>query len=462
MGRNQASFKADFRARVAAHAKALVERGVSNWQRETAAEFGIYRETVGKWFRAAYPDADTASAAVATDPAPPETTQSTEQTEAGDDLTVTLRNTPVSTPEALMREAGVDPDEWELVAFTKKTSQSLYAPRAVRATDSVGWTRVPGNEHARVVTLYHVSAKFRRKVAVITARAEIEALLATARAGISLPPLPVRAPIGKDLLLELGPLDHHVGKLAWPKETGDDPYDVDIAVETYRQAVRTLIERSGHRSYERALFLVGQDMMHVAGMNNATVAGTPQDVDGRFPRIFRYTWQMVVEAIRYVLAEVGPVTALAIQGNHDGPWALAVADVVSAYFHDQPHVTVRAAPKPRKYEEWGANLLGFTHLDGIKAEQLYRLMSQEQPEAWARTRFREWHVGHPHTQRMYVDEINGVRVRCLSSLTPADDWHARKGLVGNVRASEAFQWHKAEGLIGTAAYSVLPVLESAA
>ena len=76
---------------------------------------------------------------------------------------------------------------------------------------------------------------------------------------------------------------------------------------------------------------------------------------------------------------------------------------------------------------------------------------KENPEAWGRTKFREIHTGHYHKQQL--EEHNGVRVRILSALTPADDWHAAMGFVGTIRQAEAYVWSKAEGLLAQVYYN---------
>jgi hypothetical protein len=78
-------------------------------------------------------------------------------------------------------------------------------------------------------------------------------------------------------------------------------------------------------------------------------------------------------------------------------------------------------------------------------------MAVENPEAWGQTQFREIHTGHYH--KLQLEEQFGVRVRILSALTPADDWHASQGYVGAIRQAEAFVWSKTEGLLAEVYYN---------
>ena len=65
-------------------------------------------------------------------------------------------------------------------------------------------------------------------------------------------------------------------------------------------------------------------------------------------------------------------------------------------------------------------------------------------EAWGRTLFREWHLGHLHSEQ--VKEEHGVKVRNLSSVTATDSWHYTSGYVGAIATSQSFVWDKERGL----------------
>ena len=85
-------------------------------------------------------------------------------------------------------------------------------------------------------------------------------------------------------------------------------------------------------------------------------------------------------------------------------------------------------------------------------------MATESKEAWGRTTFHEWHLGHFHKKRnikfavfdkeQVLNEELGVTVRYLSSLTGTEEWHNKKGYVGTQKAGEAFVWNDKAGMIG--------------
>jgi hypothetical protein len=65
---------------------------------------------------------------------------------------------------------------------------------------------------------------------------------------------------------------------------------------------------------------------------------------------------------------------------------------------------------------------------------------------WASSVYREAHGGHWHSKML--TETKGVRVRIIPSLCDTDEWHSRKGYVGNIKSAEAFLWSPVEGVVG--------------
>ena len=52
-------------------------------------------------------------------------------------------------------------------------------------------------------------------------------------------------------------------------------------------------------------------------------------------------------------------------------------------------------------------------------------MAAEQSEAWGRTRYRYWLIGHVHHQR--IQEYRGCKVESFRTLAARDSWHAAQG-----------------------------------
>jgi hypothetical protein len=250
------------------------------------------------------------------------------------------------------------------------------------------------------------------------------------------PPVPVK---GATLLHVVAPVDLHVGKLAWAPETGED-FDSAIATQRLHGAVDRLLSLAHPFGVKEQLLVVGNDLLQVDNLLQSTTAGTLQDTDGRYRKMFRLSVCLMADTIRRMLA-VAPVRVLVVPGNHDVLATFHVGEVLSAMFRDVDAVTIDDCLRPRIYYRHGLNLLGFTHGHEEAHHNLPLIMAQERPDDWAATRYREFLIGHYHhrKQTSYTagDTFNGVRVSILPTLTGTDAWHSRKGYIGEPKASES-------------------------
>lgn len=251
-------------------------------------------------------------------------------------------------------------------------------------------------------------------------------------------------------LLEVSIFDAHLGKLAWAEESGTD-YDLKIATNLFAQATEALLQRAKGFPVSHILFPVGNDFFNIDNAKNMTTNGTPQDCDGRFQKSFVEGRKTIVDAINR-LRQVAPVTVIMVSGNHDSERVFYLGDTLQGWLSKTDGVTVDNRPMMRKYFHWGLNLIGLTHGEKEKMKDLPLIMAAEVPELWARTKFREFHLGHWHQLRETISESSGVRVRILPSLSPADAWHKGKGY-SQLRAAEAHLWHPKEGNVGSFSFT---------
>lgn len=326
------------------------------------------------------------------------------------------------------------------------------------------WEMGAKDNDGNIVTtpLYQVKAWLVRNKAVIQARTEIAALIADAKAGMpKLPPMPAVKRAASGLMLEINVADLHVGKLGWGAETGHGNYDSREAEREHDHAVETLLARCQGYTFERILIVLGNDLIHVDGRANATTAGTQQDTDSRYYKLFLSVRRMATRMIDRCRARAAHVDVAMVPGNHDRDSVWHLGDSLACLYEQIPSVTIDNAPTQRKYIEFGKVMLLLTHGHLGKRDDYPLLMATEQPAMFGRTLYREAHTGHLHQTR--VQEHHGVRVRILPALSGVDAWHAENGYVGNIRAAEAFVWSKDEGLVSTVYYNARnPKLERTA
>lgn len=250
-------------------------------------------------------------------------------------------------------------------------------------------------------------------------------------------------------LLEIDIFDPHFGKLAWGKETGED-YDIEIAEDRYLSAMSELLQRAANTcKIDKILLPIGNDLMHTDTITKTTTAGTPQDVDTRWQKMWLKTRAAVMKGIA-MCSEVAQVDIVIVQSNHDFQSIFYLGDLLECYYEKNKNINVNNQPKSRKYYSWGKCGIGFTHGNEENIKELPMIMLRENQKEWAFIEYMEWHIGHWHKKKQLqfvtADDNKGITVRYLRSLSGADAWHYIKGYIGAIKGAESFIWDKDYGI----------------
>ena len=254
--------------------------------------------------------------------------------------------------------------------------------------------------------------------------------------------------------LEVCLFDLHLAKLAWGEETRNT-YDIDIAVTRARDAFHDLLRKAQRLTGAlpaRIILPLGNDYFHYDHITGLTTAGTPQDRDSRYAKMFRTGRRLASEFIEAASrTATGGVDVIIVPGNHDRLSCFTMGEVLAAEFAHNPKVSIDNTPALRKYIRAGQVLLGYTHGSDEKVRSLPQLMATEARTDWGQTKRHEWHIGHLHRrgtmETVSVNEEMGCITRYISSLTGTDAWHYSKGYVGNAPAAEAFVWDTKKGAL---------------
>lgn len=261
----------------------------------------------------------------------------------------------------------------------------------------------------------------------------------------SLPPVKItqyKYKVGS-YMLELPLMDVHLGKLAWGDETGQDDYDLKIAEALWKDTIAELLSKASlFGPPEYILFPIGQDFFHFDTPSVTTTAGTQLDSDSRWQKMFLKGVELLVWGIEQCHA-LSPVKVMWVPGNHDQMLSYAATVGVAQRYANTETVEVDLSPTPRKYHLYGSCLIGFAH--GVEeGKRIEGLMQIEAPEAWGNSVWREYHLGHYHSES--TSTKNGIVFRRISSVTAADAWHSEKGFLGATRQAAAFIWDQDKGL----------------
>lgn len=364
----------------------------------------------------------------------------------GDRWNLTIPRSHVGTLEELIAERKIDLGLWTVERHKIKQWE-------------MGSKDAEGNP---VVTpLWAVSATLVKNKVIAFARAEIELLKTEAlKYSPKFTGYKPRKPAGSGVAVEHSIVDHHFGGLIWGEETGGEDWDSKIATECWKDAAASLMQRTDSYKPELAILLFGNDQQNADNRQGSTERLTPQQMDGRYQKVFLTS----VDASRWMIDQAveryGRVHVVISPGNHDPLASWHLGHSLEIWYHHLKCVTIDNRPQHRKWWEWGTNMVMFEHGDKGKLEKYGKVMASQMSEMWGRTKVHEAHTGHIHHKQV-IEDI-GFTVRSLPSLRPACSWGSENHHLGAIRAAESFVWSKEEGLIGQANYSVLRKAERAA
>lgn len=254
---------------------------------------------------------------------------------------------------------------------------------------------------------------------------------------------PVKAPeSGYADLLSAYPIgDAHLGMLAWGVETGTD-FDLKIAEANLVSAMSKLVSLSPPS--ERALVLNVGDYHHADSSSATTTAGTRLDVDSRYGKMLQVGLRVFLFCVYEALRKHAIVHVVINRGNHDFHTSYMLSIAVQEHFRNEPRVVMEPLPKAYTYLEFGKNLIGTTHGNLCKLDRLPLIMANDQEQAWGRTKFRHWYVGHFHHAQ--VKEHGGCTTETIRTLAASDAWHHDSGYRAG-RSMFADVWHRDYGQI---------------
>ena len=260
----------------------------------------------------------------------------------------------------------------------------------------------------------------------------------------------------KDLhLLEISAFDLHLGKIG----IKGDEYSLDIAEKRLLSAIDHLLYRAQGYYIDKILFIVGQDLLNSDGdwPIPSTTKGTPQFNSNYHIDMYRSARKLMIKSID-ILSEVADVHVMVIPGNHDRESVMHLGDTLELYYDNNKNVKVDNSDCLMKALPYGNNLIVSDHGDGPKTNDLPGIISQRFKNLWSDVDYVEVHRGHYHTNKatklQAIEELNGITVRNLSSMSATDYWHDSKGFIGNIKKAQAFIYSRQNGLQGILNYNV--------
>lgn len=243
-------------------------------------------------------------------------------------------------------------------------------------------------------------------------------------------------------LLVIDPADVHIGKLATSSETGED-YNSSIAVHRVLDGVYGIIEKSKGFKIDKILYIIGNDILHTDTPRRTTTSGTHQDTDGMWYENFMTAKRLNV-AILETLMKYADVYVQYDPSNHDYMSGYFLADTISSWFSKSKNIQFNCSIAHRKYFRYYNNLIGTTHGDGAKEQDLPLLMAHESQD-WTSCKHKYFYTHHIHHKKS--KDYMGVTIESVRSPSGPDGWHSRNGYQHAPKAIEAFIHSKENGQV---------------
>ena len=238
-------------------------------------------------------------------------------------------------------------------------------------------------------------------------------------------------------------VDHHFGM------NGID-WDLKEAEDVFVKANNYFMKIAKEQNVSQVFWQEGQDFFHIDNFKNSTTKGTQVDVNETLKRLFikgcKLHYDIIEKWSQHFKTEV-----ICVAGNHDGFSSFAMSECIKSFFKNNVNVLVSNNPdQERVYKAWGKVLIGLTHGDEVKKEELPMLLATESKD-FSSCPYRFIFSGHIHHERSF--EKHGIVTEFLPSLIGTDRYHNKNGYTCQQRRSKSFIFDKEKGLISSFFYN---------
>lgn len=237
--------------------------------------------------------------------------------------------------------------------------------------------------------------------------------------------------------------DYHLGMLSWGEETGED-WDTNIAETLLVRWFATAIRQAPKA--DRAVFAQLGDFMHWDGMDAVTPASKHLlDADTRFQKLVRVAIRVMRQVIHQLLKKYPQVNIICAEGNHDPASSIWLREWLSAFYEDEPRVTVDVSPDPYYCVEHGQTSLFFHHGHKRKPTNVDSVFTAKFRDVFGRTKHSYAHLGHMHHRHQL--ETNLMVVEQHRTLAAPDAYASRGGWMSG-RDAQVITYHAEHGEVG--------------
>lgn len=244
-------------------------------------------------------------------------------------------------------------------------------------------------------------------------------------------------------LMEIPPIELHLGKLSQMIETGEE-YNYRIAEKRFWHIINTALVKQEHLRCNKCLLVIGSDFFNSESDGNTTTHKIPQNNDVLYKKMFITGLNLYCEAIKALARAFEYVDVRLCAGNHARAMEFFLYVSLKEHFKDTDGIEFGENYRDTQAYEFGKCAIFFNHGDA-NLKQTISSIPSEFPDVWGRTLFRELHLGHLHKE-MTVDDSGGMITRRIGSPCGTDAWHYQNRFVGATKKHQVFVWNAMSGL----------------
>lgn len=238
--------------------------------------------------------------------------------------------------------------------------------------------------------------------------------------------------------------DMHLGAMAHKHECGEN-YDTATAERVMNNFFDYAVSKAPNS--EKAVLLIGGDMLHSDGLEAVTPAsGHVLDQDSRYAKLVYVAIRATRRAVSKMLTKHKEVEIQIIEGNHDQSGMIWLRAAMAAAYEDEPRVYVDVSPRVVHHTQYGKTFLAYHHGHTVKKpETLLMMCAADWREDFGISSSMYAHVGHWHHQTVTETSLGIVEVH--STMAAKDAYAARGGWRSRRRAA-VIVYDKEYGEIG--------------
>lgn len=242
--------------------------------------------------------------------------------------------------------------------------------------------------------------------------------------------------LDKTLLIMLS--DCHLGRNSVYKETGFQQ-TLQSSIKALYDNIDKYIQKFRHYGIKQIILPFGNDYLNSSFTGSTSSQFHKQDNSTTTQEIYRQASTAMIVIIDK-LSRIAPIHVPLVVGNHCRDEEYALSLMFSAYFRNNPNVTIDTSTTTRKYIKQDNVLICLSHgYDDKKNIQNIAMIEAQKDFGEAKNVY--WFLGHEH--HFSAEEMPHQEIYRVPSMTESDKWTESKGYRAKTR-SMAFIFNEDE------------------